>query len=463
MKHNRKGFTLIEVLISIGLLGMIISAGFGVLNFGSTVQRKSISEFEIQSSIRLVADNTNRISRFSTAVFTVPQSSFREDNLTEGWSYVGVLNGSIALYEYKEKDGVVGHHKTVIAEPDPNIDYKIVFHQAEEDHQEKIVGYTIQAFFKDRPVELDENGDPIGHVNLYSQVEALNSIQVIHKGTNLDPAVALAFRGDIRDDAEIEVLRPIAQIAMVLDVSGSMNWRMDGYETYNPQLRRIWFLKQAASELIEKFAASEYPVDISLVPFSTHANNPKPFRRAQDEKEQLLSDISALSADGGTNTGDGLRRAYHNILEGRNNPAYEDRIVSDYIIVLVDGVTTFATRTGWTTSYPYRTDGLDIPYPYYSYSYYYSHIHGNGSTLDAQGTAYVDLIGSLIQNDGDIKVFVIGFSSRSSDLESVDDIVAATGAEPKFIAGDLDELSLAFGEIQKNILNELWYIDGPDF
>jgi prepilin-type N-terminal cleavage/methylation domain-containing protein len=459
--RSRKGFTLIELIISMALVLVIITSAFSIFSFGNTVQKMSVNEYDLQESIRSITEETNRIARFSTAVFTVPRSSFRENNLTAGWSYVGILNGAIVLYEYGLKDGVIGHHLTVLAPARSDITYKITFTKVADDFQEKIVGFNIQGFITGRPIEYDLDGNPIAHINILSQTEALNSMQVVQKGTALDPAVALAFRGDIRNDPEIQTILPVAQVVMVLDTSGSMNWKMSGSETHDDALRRISYLKTAAKQLIDNFSSSEYPVSISLVPFSTTANNPKPYRSAQTQTAQIKSDIDSLNAIGGTNTGDAIRRAYFQILAGRSNPAYTDKVVSDYIIILVDGVTTFATRSGYRSTDPYQIDNLNVVPPYDDPDYYRTHIFGNGSTLDPQGEAYVDLIGSMVINDGHIKVFVIGFSSRSSDLESVDDIVAATGAGPKYLAGDVDELSLAFGEIKKEILNDLWYIDGP--
>ena len=37
----------------------------------------------------------------------LPKSSFRPDNLTKSWIYIGVLDDAAVLYEYGEKDGVI--------------------------------------------------------------------------------------------------------------------------------------------------------------------------------------------------------------------------------------------------------------------------------------------------------------------------------------------------------------------
>ncbi len=473
MLYSKKenGFMLVELILVLALLGMVIATSFLLLGFGQRVHRASIDEYVLQSNTRLTAAYINNITRHASATFTIPESSFKEDNLTDSWNYIGVLDGAVVLYEYGEKNGVIGHHKTELVPASDHLTYEIFFEKQIEDYQEKIVGFTIKAFQDGKEVSLDHLGIPIGHMSIFSQTEALNSLQVVHKGTPLDPAVAIAYRTDSRDDPDIEVRRPIAQVAMVLDVSGSMEWRMDGSTTNVVADRRITKLKNSAKKLIEQFAASEYPVSVSLVPFSTSANNPKAFRSAQNETSTLYSNINSLSAGGGTNTGDGIRRGYHQILAGRSNPEYAGRVVSDYMIVLVDGVTTFGSvisnwNRQWVTNANNVNEGFLDRTPYNTSS---GQIAGNGSSLDTTyGEPYVVQTGSMVINDTKIKVYVIGFSSRSSDLLSLANIASSTGALPTasglpyFEAGDEDELDIIFGQIQKEILNDLWHIDGPN-
>jgi len=455
MRRNN-GFTLIEIIITIALIGLITGAAFRLFMLGNKVQEMGLSEYETQAATRLVSENINRISRYSTAVFTIPETSFKETNLTDGWDYIGVLNDEVVIYTYSEVNGTPTHSKKIVVPSNPEIEFKIEFNESDADHDYKILKFSIHGFIKGQAIQLDGDGNAIPYIEINSQVESLNSMQIIHKGTEINPAVAVAFRSEDRSEPEIQKTLPVAQIAMVLDTSGSMNWKMNGYSTNTESLRRIKFLRDAATELITNFESSDNPVSISLVPFSTNANNPKSFRSAQTEGDILKSNIASLVADGGTNTGDGIRRAYHKIINGRLNADYIDKKVSDYIIILVDGVTTFGTRTiKYNDSSPFMTLDGNVTSRRY--------VYGNGRNLDTvHGTPYVNLIGNMIQDDGNIKVFVIGFSSRASDLGSVDDIVTATGAQPKLLAGDVDELKLAFGEIEQQILSELWYISGPD-
>lgn len=462
MKKNR-GVTLVELVIVMALLGIVMTTSFSMLSFSFKAHKKTVDEYNLQSSFRLVTEYTNRIARFSTAVFTIPQSSFRENNLTDGWNYIGIMDGAIVIYEYKEVNGVVDHYKRVVVPANPDIDYKIVYEKNDNDKEEKNIVFSIQAFIKGRPEKYDDDGNLIGQMNLLSEVEVLNSLQVIHKGTAMDPAVALAYREESREDPIFQVEKPVAQVAMVLDTSGSMNWDMDGEETNVVSKRRIRKMQNASKDLINKFAASQQTVSISLIPFADHANHPKPFQDAATNTANLIANIEGLAnqpngktAGGGTNTGDGLRRAYYEIINGRGS--YGDAKLTDYIIILVDGVTTFASATNsWSWSYYTGSGNLDLN------GWNPSHqIIGPGNYNNNTVNEYVRIIGNMIKNDGKIKVYVIGFSAVDDDFGSLNQIAEYTGAEKIFKTNDYDKLNLAFDEIKKEILNDLWHIDGPD-
>ncbi len=157
-----------------------------------------------------------------------------------------------------------------------------------------------------------------------SSVELLNSINIDHLGTDSDPAVALAFSMVEPGSQEWVEVSPDAYITMVLDISGSMNWDMDGKSesVTNP---RIDILKSNANKMIDRLANMNFDIYVCLVPFSTSANNPGDFYNVNDEEDlnDLKNEVDVLTANGATNTGDGIRRAYHQ-LKNITDPLIED-------------------------------------------------------------------------------------------------------------------------------------------
>lgn len=453
MIGKNKGFTLVELIIAMALLSIIIALSFSVLNFSGKAFKVSTEEYELQSSMRLAVEEVNNIVRYSTALFTVPESSFEEDNLTAGWDYFGVRNvkvndnpkvieSEIVIYKY---DGDTDTHiPQVIVPAKENITYDLFFYKTSPHDKDKLLKFIIEASIKK-----NNSGDEgAKKVTIESKTEALNALQVVDRGTNLSMATAIAYRSDDRPDSIV------GHIAMVLDTSGSMDWNLQGYGASEKKKKRINILKKEAKELISSFA-KEDNVDISLVPFATSANRPRPFRNAQLKEEELTEKIDALEAIGGTNTGDGLRRAYYQ-LKSHNEELIEGTTANNYIIVLVDGVTTFySAKRGRDRNLYYITDDGDIDED--------RQVYGNGSSLDKWGTVYVNTIGNMIQENNFAKVFVIGFSSKDSDLASVNDIANACGAPPQrvFRAGSPEELNKVFSTIRQEIINDLWHLMGP--
>lgn len=482
--NKSKGFTLVELILAIGLIGIVITLSANMITLSTRVHKVTVDEYTLQSSIRLAVDKTNDVVRYSTALFTIPTGRFLESNLTDGWHYFGVSNdgSEIIRYIYEERGGVTDHWKEVVVAAHPNVKYELHFEAV--DHAGtgdfgKMLKFAFVAVLQDTNQK---------RIVIESEVEAVNALQVVDRGTALSPAIALAYRADDRPQNEI-----LGVITMVLDVSGSMNYALGGATSgVATEDRRITKLKNALNGytkvngevvegMINEFAKEEY-IEIAIVPFSTSANYPTttsasssqnhPFYKVSDptQKNNLRTIVSGLNADGGTNTGDGMRRAYFRNKYFKDNittmPSYGNNFSTrDYMIILVDGVTTMATSNGGTGDSRYRvTDGHVNNLTWNSnINTTSAGIIGHGSQERSDTDRYVELIGAMIKNAG-IKVYVIGFSEVNNELLSVNKIATAAGASTpnvyKFTENlDLDEV---FKEIKADIMKDLWHVRGPN-
>jgi hypothetical protein len=338
--------------------------------------------------------------------------------------------------------------------------YEFVFTKVNPHDEDSLLQFSIRTY---KAGILDEFGNPNAGLIITSEVEARNSLQVIDLSTPpYDPAVAIAFRPNDR------VATVVGHIAMVLDTSGSMANDLNGNSVAaNSSSSRIAILKAQATSLINRFAMEEN-IDIALVPFATSANQNSTisFGSSKNDTASLLSKVTGLNAIGGTNTGDGLRRAYW-ALKSHNAGVSPGVTPSNYVIILVDGVTTFASVIGKNDRTFVTIDG-NVNEGYLDRSGENKddgQIAGNGSSLDTAGTNYVNTIGStMLNNNSFAKAYVIGFSARSSELGSVNGIASACGAPSSrvFTASSSDALDQVFEQIRQDIVNDLWYLQGPE-
>jgi len=434
MRRSKKGVTLVELIIVSALVIVVMSLGLNLLLFGNKAQAVSTDEYELQTAARIASETTNKIVRYSTAVFTINESSFREDNLTAGWNYFGISPDKTEIVQYTYDAVNKTHIKTAVISAQTGMTYRLRFWKNDKSNDNKLLSFAIEAI---------KDGSAVKKIDIDTQLEALNSLQVIDRSTLSDPATALAYRSDERPMAIY------GAISMVLDRSGSMDWDIYGNNTYTESNKRISILRTEAAKLVNAFA-KEQNISISLAPFSTSGNSVGPFYSSSNETGSLIGAISGLSANGGTNTGDGMRRGYYQIVNFNLN--HSDMTCKNYMIILVDGVTTYYTsRSG---SY-YLADGaINENYD----------VHGYGSSLDPYGTQYVDRVGNLIRSYANgIKTYVIGFSAKYNDLGSIQDIANAAGTDAGNVyqyASDRD-LGVIFEAIRKDILNDLWVINGP--
>ena len=259
---NKTGVTMVELVIVISLLSIISMTAFGFIMYGVNVVKESNKEIDLQHSSRMVLYETSNIIRYASAVFTIPKSSFRADNLCSGWDYIGVIpsaNGNeIIKYTYNSITNT--HIATVLLHAQPGIDFEFVFDKINPHDVDSLLQFTIEGFPEG---SVDAFGQPRSTLAVTSEVEARNSLQVIDLASDIDPAYAIAYRNDDRTKSVI------GHVVMVLDESGSMADNLQGLPNRVPS--RITVLKNEANTLIDAFA-QEDNIDIGLVPFATSAN-----------------------------------------------------------------------------------------------------------------------------------------------------------------------------------------------
>lgn len=451
MKKNT-GMTLIEVIVSIALMGLVVTGAYSLINFTRLYLQKSRAEYEFQFSTRYALQQTGDVIRYSTAVFTIPESSFSAGHLDSGWDYIGIVDTDdgqqIVKYTYDMDTNT--HFESVLVPPQKDVRYEFVFSSVDPSHEDTLLNFSIRSY----PAgSVDEHGEEVPAVTVTSEVSSQNSLQIYDLSTPpADPAVAIAFR------AQERIQSVVGHVAMVLDTSGSMS-------DYLGAKTRIETLRDRAKDVINEFAREDN-IDIKLVPFSTSANASSDSEFLSSKDPALITAVNALRALGGTNTGDGLRRAYW-ALYRHNEEAGAGVRPSNYLVILVDGDSNFASIDHYVSNAAdatFITGEGSVNEGYLNISPYdrtNGNIAGPGNGWDQPyGAKYVQLIGEN-QIRGFARVYVIGFAGEGS--ASVAQIANACGARPEnvFTANDEAALQEAFSDIRQDIVNDLWYLQGP--
>jgi len=503
-KYN-KGFTLIELLLTLAITSIVIILSSNLINLGTKSHKLTVKEYDLQSAIRRVTEETTQIVRYSKAVFAVPQTFISNVNsMDPGWDYFMVSPDGkrIVAMEYNG----VQHVERVLVSGQDKIKYEVFFEKEASAKSDSVMKYKIYAYVID-----DEGNKTRDKIVFESTVESTNAVQVVDKGTKASPSIALAYRNDGQTSGKGK--NQIAYITIVVDVSGSMNQTPAGTGNSNSENSnaRIKYVREALTGnadnpdtgIIQKFS-KEDNIFISLVPFSTTGNYPNttantdpsarhPIYDVYDEnkKNDLVNIIQNTKAEGGTNTGDGLRQAYnlHNDFRTRMSIKEEDQ-VHHYMILLVDGETTYETKKGnWNRSgngwfwdryrWDFKASTLDPKYyldkgnidflyqdnpresnPNANYA-----ITGDGNKIITTSSSYVTSVGNLIKNfeDGNgVKSYMIGYANNLGT--HINSIGTSIGTEPNNIyryddpGFNLDEV---FKNIANDIMSDFWLVAGP--
>lgn len=482
---NRKGVTLLEIILALALISIIITLGTNIFLVGNKAQKASITEADVQANTRLVSEQINNITRFATKTHTIPRSSFQYSNdgvRDPNTSYLGITKeGDVVI----DEPGEPSQPRKIqyLAKKQEGIDYEIVFDKvldADGNETDTLLSFSIVG---------KRDGKIVNEI--VSKVDVLNSINIEYLGTPSDPAVAIAYSMVVPGSQEWIEMSPDAYIALVLDKSGSMESDMDGFDTSINNNQRIGILKEKALKMIDRLAALDFNIYISVVPFSYNANNPYDFKNLQDEDElnEVKTLINDLNPNGNTNTGDGIRRAYYqlrnkadSLISGGQIDDYSD--ITQHMMVLVDGATNLETKTVTSTFFGFITGsqytlsngnvGGSNPWTGSVGSHYSFGVSTNNNT-------YITYFGNNRVKDYTfefegvekqaINTFVIGFSNDEDDHVSLVDIGNAINGKqfehsdgtmkPYILATDADELDFAFEQFEYEVENSLWVITRP--
>ena len=217
------------------------------------------------------------------------------------------------------------------------------------------------------------------------------------------------------------------EIVLVIDTSGSMRWDIEGNETYNVLNQRMTIAKDTALKFIENIENNN-KVKISLVSYENIAYVKEVLTTNFGD---VKSKISSLKANGGTNIGDGLRRAYYELNKGNSE-------AEKYIILLTDGEPTYH-------SYEYVRKkrvffmGSGVPHDY----------RGGGSIATENDIDYCYKVVNDLIKTKNIMTYMVAFT-EGSNKNILQELANAAGGEYK-AAADSDALQ----KVYQNISNEL--------
>lgn len=445
--NKRKGFTLIEIILVIAILGMVISLGSTMLIFSIRSHKIVDEEFQIQSQIRLTSQIISNYIKESSAIFMLNDAYFDNNSLKNEWDYFALSADKTQIIQYKWDAVSRTHINNVLSDSYPGLTYSLSFDKTND--ESLLGGFSLVAVTNSGAVK----------ANVHNEINALNSVVVDNSGNSSNPAVALAYRTeDIPDPS-----KPRISVTLVLDKSGSMAWNLagdtitNGFENSNS---RFAIMKLRTVDLLNELE-SIGNVHVAVVPFDTNANksgNYHTLYKINPDKTTLVNLVNGIAKDGGgTNIGDGMRRAYH--IHDAFRTSNTGNLLH-YNIMLMDGNPTYWTEK--SSAYFYGTGDISS-----------SNVKGSGQedTSNVNSSMnYVSAVGNNMYKSGstEIRTFVIGFSANPTNINRLNNIAGyVTSSTNTNITGQYYEASSSqalqdvYKDISKRIEMDAWHIFGP--
>jgi len=104
-KFNNKGFTLIETVIAIAIVGLVITMAFSLLVFGQNFFSNSNTQYGIQNDGRITSSYLSKELRFATEIEIIDVSEAKDEiqhheSIDEPYDYFYIENGKLHHYIY---------------------------------------------------------------------------------------------------------------------------------------------------------------------------------------------------------------------------------------------------------------------------------------------------------------------------------------------------------------------------
>ena len=240
---------------------------------------------------------------------------------------------------------------------------------------------------------------------------------------------------------------PPKDIALVVDVSGSMDNDLNDKSTSVTANKKITMLKTAVTNFVAKW--KDRNVNICIVPFSYYVSSTPTLISMKDTDclTKLQTQINALLSNGNTNIGDGMRVAYKTLLNSPNTDA------NKYVVTLTDGEPNeFSITSKSPLNTAYFTGSGIIPSNRYM-----------GDSGSQTGLKYVTTsIGPMIFGDVRFKSYMIGFATVSTLTANLNSMCTALGINKKQPSGNYfysatsqTELNSTYSDISQAIANDV--------
>ncbi len=490
-KKKMRGFTLLEMLVTVVIVGLVLVGVTSFLKNSADVSAVQNDEFYFQSDMRDSMRIIDYTIKKSSAVFTVPDRMFNDPaKRDEDWSYIGVPvdggnKGKVCILKYDGK--IQNWVESPITKNTDDIMYSIEFEKpANTGDEQKLLSYKLSG----QPMK---NGTKTRKAKtLETETEVLSASMVGNKSKPTEISIALAFRDGKKDNPKR------ASLTVVVDVSNSMKDIMDGGKS------RMQILKEALKKLMDGLNATssgEINLSVCIIDYSYYATilgeeesnlGFYELAKEKDKVDHLIDDVSydrdvkfsyysnmagyyVLSKRGrwgATNTADGLRLAYHVIDDYvKFNGGHGDD--PNYLILFMDGAPTAHTFLSGGAYYygdkrfdnyvAFQEDGKGYLNSILSRSIWCNCDPNVPSTFTEAQKATIETIKKLNPKFANLQSFLVAVGASDADRQKSCAAIntAMNGNANYYEAEKPDQLDKAIVDIRDKISFNFWHVNGP--